>query len=180
MNYIIPKCLRLKDYRAIQCRGCKDGPVVVRRCTKCDQVKPVDAFRIRTRKTPRPRSVCMKCEAAYTSARWATRSPAEKRKLKAVSRAKEKKSPAYRLQMIRKSIRLLGLDFERDLIMAALEKTSACAICGNTPKRLRIDHDHDTGKYRGLLCDNCNIGLGHFKDSPDRLRKAILYLKERT
>lgn len=121
----------------------------------------------------------MKCEAAYTSTRWAALSPEEKRARKAIARAKEKANkPVYRLQLIRKSIRLLGLDTEKDLIMAALEKQKSCAICGKPPRaRLQIDHNHKTGKYRGLLCDNCNIGLGHFKDSPELLRKAIDYLK---
>lgn len=174
-----PDCSGPMDYRAVQCRSCRDKPTAERQCTKCKIVKPNDQFRIRTRKTPRPRPQCRQCDAATESARWAARPAEEKRMLKAISRAKEKKSPAYRLQLIRKSIRLLGLESERDLIMAALENTSACAICEGTPKRLRIDHDHNTGKYRGLLCDNCNIGLGHFKDSPARLRKAISYLKER-
>ena len=56
-----------------------------------------------------------------------------------------------------------------------------CAICGNketrkTQKRLSVDHDHITGKVRGLLCYNCNLGLGHFKDNPELLKKASSYL----
>lgn len=45
------------------------------------------------------------------------------------------------------------------------------------PKRLAIDHCHDTGKVRGLLCMSCNIGLGAFKDVPELLFVAYLYLK---
>jgi Autographiviridae endonuclease VII len=53
-----------------------------------------------------------------------------------------------------------------------------CAICGEFPnKKLCHDHDHDTGLIRGLLCHNCNTGLGHFKDSEKLLLKAIEYLK---
>ena len=59
-----------------------------------------------------------------------------------------------------------------------------CAICVNpetslrhSNKNLSIDHCHETGKIRGLLCTNCNLSLGGFKDSIDNLLKAIEYLK---
>ena len=39
-----------------------------------------------------------------------------------------------------------------------------------------IDHDHITGKTRGLLCLNCNIALGHVQDNPSRLRLMVAYL----
>lgn len=61
------------------------------------------------------------------------------------------------------------------------EQNNLCAICGNAPKtnkRLAIDHDHTTGKVRGLLCDKCNCGLGLFKDSTELLLRAIKYLEK--
>jgi hypothetical protein len=61
---------------------------------------------------------------------------------------------------------------------AAEMKKNGCEMCG-THNNLHIDHNHTTGKVRGILCTNCNRGLGHFKDSPDLLQKAIQYLKER-
>jgi hypothetical protein len=55
-----------------------------------------------------------------------------------------------------------------------------CKICGKTQeennKRLSIDHCHKTGKIRGLLCNNCNRGLGLFKDNPALLESALSYL----
>jgi Recombination endonuclease VII len=50
-----------------------------------------------------------------------------------------------------------------------------CAICGSE-ENLHIDHDHNTGKIRALLCRSCNIGLGHFKDEPSLLVRGVDYL----
>lgn len=53
-----------------------------------------------------------------------------------------------------------------------------CAICGKeSGKALCVDHDHKTGKVRGLLCDNCNAALGHIHDDPKIAIKIIEYLK---
>ena len=52
----------------------------------------------------------------------------------------------------------------------------ACAICGEVTE-LFTDHSYRTGKTRGLLCRQCNTALGMLKDSPTRLRKALVYLR---
>lgn len=60
----------------------------------------------------------------------------------------------------------------------AEKQNGRCAICGNPPrgKRLCIDHDHDSGRVRGLLCHRCNRAIGFFGDSPELLAKALAYL----
>lgn len=57
-----------------------------------------------------------------------------------------------------------------------------CAICGRGLNEgetyFNVDHDHSTGEIRGLLCSQCNRGLGAFKDNVKLLEKAVKYLKE--
>lgn len=58
------------------------------------------------------------------------------------------------------------------------EQNERCAICGRTEenRNLAIDHDHTTGEIRGLLCGQCNRGLGLFGDSINLLECALHYL----
>lgn len=62
------------------------------------------------------------------------------------------------------------------------KQNGVCAIC-NLPQlskrntRLCVDHDHDTGEVRGLLCDSCNRGIGLLKDDPRLLERAAQYIR---
>lgn len=58
----------------------------------------------------------------------------------------------------------------------ALDNYRACPICGD-PSDPVIDHDHETGAIRGLICHDCNAALGLFQDSPLALRAAATYLE---
>lgn len=58
------------------------------------------------------------------------------------------------------------------------DQNDACAICTEPlGDSFCIDHCHDTGAVRGLLCGGCNKGLGHFRDNTDSLQRAIQYLE---
>ena len=59
------------------------------------------------------------------------------------------------------------------------QQGGVCAIC-RTPGPQHVDHDHRTGEVRGILCFNCNGGLGQFRDDPGYLAGAITYLKGTT
>ena len=62
------------------------------------------------------------------------------------------------------------------------EQKGKCAICKSPEngryKSLSVDHCHDTGKIRGLLCNNCNRGIGLLQDSCEVVESALQYLKE--
>lgn len=62
------------------------------------------------------------------------------------------------------------------------EQGGGCAICGRIPdpgqqRAFHVDHDHSTGMVRGVLCGQCNVGLGYFADDEDSLTQAIMYLR---
>jgi len=83
--------------------------------------------------------------------------------------------PCYNYQTLAgKHRKRYGLTPEQ---MAEMKKTG-CELCG-TMSNLHIDHNHETNEIRGVLCTNCNRGLGHFKDSPELLKKAAEYLEKK-
>lgn len=70
---------------------------------------------------------------------------------------------------------------QEEIEQLAEKQQHCCAICGTNKPNGRtnefvVDHCHNTGKVRGLLCHPCNSGIGMFKDEVDILNKAILYL----
>ncbi len=66
----------------------------------------------------------------------------------------------------------------RDVDVRAMRASQgdACLLCGE-PDPGHLDHDHDTGRVRGLLCERCNLGLGLFRDDPATLRAAAAYVE---
>ena len=68
-----------------------------------------------------------------------------------------------------------GISKARYLALVSLHPN--CPICGSE-EPLVVDHDHDTGFVRGLICPPCNKGLGFFRDNADSLKNAITYLEQ--
>ncbi len=174
-------CGNLKDSRSLKCRSCNYGyNETTKTCVKCLTKKPVDDFRIRTRKIPRPRSTCRECEAANQRYRNANATEEQKQRREYHRRKWEQDNPEKQKIILRKrKIRSLGLVENEEYILHLLEVQQTCSICDcNSPssQELSIDHCHETGRFRGLLCQNCNHGLGHFKDNVEYLKRAISYL----
>lgn len=78
----------------------------------------------------------------------------------------------YRSSINRGKFRSVMSDDQLVVIKTSVKE---CVICGSQDK-LVVDHDHITGEVRGMLCNHCNRGLGHFRDDPMLLEFAAQYL----
>jgi ATPase subunit of ABC transporter with duplicated ATPase domains len=101
---------------------------------------------------------------------------------RAETKAWQQKNPTKNTEHQRRSQlkRLYSITLAQyDDLLAA--QNEACALCASPAPsgrgRLHVDHCHTTGAVRGLLCGECNLGLGKFKDNTDTLLKAVDYLK---
>jgi hypothetical protein len=79
-----------------------------------------------------------------------------------------------RLKRSRNLKALYGIDHDTFDVISATQN-GRCAIC-HEEKKLHVDHCHNTGKVRGLLCHTCNAGIGMLRESPDLLHAAVRYL----
>jgi recombination endonuclease VII len=118
--------------------------------------------------------------------KWLEDKPAQRAKYAAAQLARKKADPEkYRIYFRnRHIISTYGITLAQYDEMA-VKQGGVCAICGRAPngtnhveRSLVIDHCHDTGKIRGLLCNNCNSGMGMIGDSVEHLEAAIAYLKK--
>jgi hypothetical protein len=76
-------------------------------------------------------------------------------------------------------LRNYGITIEQKQLMVNAQN-NCCAICKEpfiSTKNTHLDHCHDTGKIRGILCASCNHGIGKFKDSPKLLQRAVHYIE---
>lgn len=180
-----PKSIRL-------CEHCADVPVSrrrfcsqdciranrakthVRKCKDCEKTPEEVEFGQHKGTIDGLAIVCKPCNRARTKKTTANYS-AEKR----AEITERFKSPKYRNNAM---MRIFGIDLLSHEEMK-IQQDNKCLICSETfteAKVPHIDHNHETGKIRGLLCRTCNSGLGMFKDDPDKLRQAITYLKRTT
>ncbi len=138
-----------------------------KRCKGCHRVLPLSEFHMIRAKNGKkyPYSYCKPC-GKRNRQKW---------------HHTEKGQEAHRKHMFRTNY---GITLTQYNVMLK-EQNGVCAICGNPETRmnrrgtirlLSVDHDHASGRRRGLLCSACNSGLGYFKDDCVRLHSAIAYL----
>lgn len=144
--------------------------------TKCLKGHVLDGENVRMEGTSRR---CRACKDAYDNQRY----EADKPKALAQSREWALANPVRAFWNKRRSRlrKKLGIE-EADVVALHEKQRGLCPICERTLNLVgintHIDHDHATGKVRGLLCFPCNILLGNAKDSVANLERAILYLEK--
>ena len=155
-------------------------------CTKCGVSKPIAEFYPAAGMADGYRSDCKVCNLAAKKQRYdanpqlaidRVRRWQQKNKaiVNARNRAYREANPtAMREWHLRRRFGMSIADYD-DLL---LRQRGGCAICGKPPGKisLHVDHDHETGRIRGLLCVGCNNALGQFHDDPDLLTRAIDYV----
>lgn len=150
-------------------------------CRKCLEKKPVGDFNIhfgKTRTKDKLRNECRECQKTKSRTHYLKIKDEWNRKRRENKLAER---PMRHNSHLKKMFNISLLDYN-DMLK---KQDGKCAICGSDKPSAKgdkivhfaVDHNHETGEIRSLLCIQCNQGLGQFKDSPELLQKAIEYLK---
>lgn len=129
-----------------------------RRCPRCGETKPISEWRRNAGHKTTFQTYCKPCWSDYTKERYA-------------------KSDGAKKARRRNHLKQFGIEPETyDELLAT--QGGVCAICKDEPDPLlHVDHDHATGKVRGLLCGRCNRAIGLLLDDPVRVDSAAAYLR---
>jgi hypothetical protein len=164
----------------------------MKRCRICHETKPYDAFYAMKGMRDGYRSECKACNLAERAAKYAADPEMQ---IKARSRAKQwrvenrerfeatrkayvdsgRYAASLRRSHLKRTFGITQEQYERRL----REQGGGCAVCQRPPKpgtSLHVDHDHETGYVRGLLCFKCNAALGQLHDDLDRIERALTYV----
>jgi len=162
----------------------------MKRCRICNELKPLSDFYRMAGMRDGHRNECKLCNLAQQAARnradpesnrerarrWAREHPERRAARDRAYRASGRKRIADRKSYLKREYGLTVAEY--DAMLAA--QGGACAVCLRPPTpgiSLHVDHDHETGRVRGLLCFRCNNALGDLDDDPGLLRAAARYLE---
>jgi hypothetical protein len=138
---------------------------MTRVCKHCGVEKPKHDFHKRSGYKDGIRPYCKTCRRKY--------------ELDNYHKNKDNRPYCYSTDRDRKLKYQYGISLaEYDVMLS--RQGGCCAICGTSDtgkrKAFHVDHDHNTGRIRGLLCGNCNSGIGNLRDDVGLLNRAIQYL----
>ena len=138
--------------------------VGIKTCKTCGEDKPIEKFKKDKSYSGGYRPHCIPCCNAYD--------------LESYHQHKHKKEYSYGNNKDKHLKRLYGISYKEYQVMLEAQG-GRCAICATDKPGKRafaVDHCHDTGNVRGLLCTNCNTGIGNLQDNIGLLERAIEYL----
>lgn len=142
-------------------------------CTKCYQSKPESEYNFRNKKKGTRMAFCKDCQHRYQAAYRDTRRAEFKASNKAWAQNNKDRLYEYHLK------RVYGITLADYKTMVSAQD-GRCACCGKEPKsdhrisNLSVDHCHESGVVRGLLCNKCNLILGYFES--DHVSNILAYL----
>lgn len=134
-------------------------------CSSCGAEKPLDQYNKRARNKDGLNSWCRPCVNAKSLA-WYRNN-------------RERTRRNHREYMLRSQYGIGEAEFQRLLALQG----GKCALCPvifsleGSRRNLCVDHDHDTGQVRGLLCARCNTSIGQLGDNAEGLRRALAYVE---
>lgn len=155
---------------ATKARHAADGlPDGEKPCAMCKQVKSFADFPLSLTKRDGRHSYCLPCYREQDRVR--------RNALRADYQAYSKKWQDANPLAVRLRKYPIKVDGYLDMLQTQHYACAICALKPDDPYSLLVDHDHVTGQVRGLLCTNCNPGLGRFRDNLVILRAAVAYLE---
>jgi len=143
-------------------------------CARCSELKPPSEFSPDRRRATGLSSHCKECRREH----WANKRAANPDAAREYDRVRFKDWADSNRVVARANTRRSEIKKRYGLTVEQYQEIIArgCAICGAQGGQMCLDHDHTTGKVRDALCGPCNLGLGAFRDKPERLLAASEYL----
>lgn len=158
-------------------RGRPRRTATEKECSMCGEMKPLSEFYELACRPGKLHWRCKDCNKKWNTEHY----PKYKKRMAERTLIWRKQHPNYHIT------RYSGLS-ETEIEKIIREHGLVCDICNfkdegfrerkNKPRRVNIDHDHKTGKIRGMLCSRCNLILGRFEDNINLFHSAIGYLKK--
>ncbi len=174
----------------------------MKKCCTCKEEKSLDNFRKDRRNKDGLHLVCNSCNSknqrdwykknpehvkAYAKKRYHENKIAISNRRKELLKANPEKYRVARRKLYNPlkakeyAWKQAGINMKIDQYEIMLkEQNNACAICftpqSQLKRKLNVDHNHETGQVRALLCDSCNRGIGYFKESLEIIERAKNYL----
>jgi hypothetical protein len=168
-----------------ECRQPSASDIVLepRICSRCKVAKPITAFPPRCTGRDGLDAACRECVATANRARYLKHRDRElARRREHLRKHRQRHGEVLAYGRNYRMVARFGITVaEWERLFEA--QGSVCAICGRDDPdgpNWHTDHCHDSGKVRGILCRRCNLGLGWFDDSPEKMRLAARYIQRRS